>query len=103
MYYNGQIVWDLDAKKPVQVGGGDTDWAWDNLPPRTTHFLHRVGHRYEIALPATLEEAEDLLAKNLITPAPTPPTHCWKCLNWLSNCGHRTSKCSEREASAAKL
>ena len=39
MYHNGQIVYDLDTKRPVKVGSGDSDWAWDNIPKNTTHFL----------------------------------------------------------------
>ena len=41
MYHNGQIVWDIDGKRPVQVGDGDSLWAWDGIPPNTTHFLER--------------------------------------------------------------
>lgn len=41
MYYNGQIVWDIDGKRPVQVGDGDSLWAWDGIPPNTTHFLEK--------------------------------------------------------------
>lgn len=39
MYYNGQIVYNLDTKRPAKVGSGDSDWAWDNIPERTTHFI----------------------------------------------------------------
>lgn len=104
MYHNGQIVWDIDGKRPVQVGDGDSLWAWDNIPPNTTHFLERNpkynalpevpkfadglpqylnigGHgyrytdwqkeqEYSIALPDTVEEAEELMGKGLIFPAP---------------------------------
>lgn len=103
MYHNGQIVYDLDAKRPAQVGSGNTDWAWNNIPKRSTHFLRRnpkhtlrpdsptssglpstlningLHYRYtaysqeqayEVALPKSVEEAEQLMAQGLIFPAP---------------------------------
>ncbi len=39
MYYNGQIVWDIDNKKLHRVGGGDTTFAWSNLPENNTHLI----------------------------------------------------------------
>ena len=61
MYYNGQIVYDIDTKRPVKVGSGDSDWAWDNVPKNTTHFL-RVNPKHTLlpdsptssGLPSTL-------------------------------------------------
>lgn len=42
MYYNGQIVYDLNTKRPTKVGDdNDGDWAWNNIPKRTTHFIRR--------------------------------------------------------------
>jgi hypothetical protein len=110
MYYNGQIVYDLDAKKPVKI-----DDAWDLTIGRTTCFVAweglggkaRNGEWCTVvrtALPSSVEEAQQDLDRGLIVPAPVSDTHCWKCRNWKSNC--RLSykwlphqQCSEHEAS----
>ena len=47
MYRNGQIVYNIDTKRPVKVGSGDSDWAWDNIPKNTTHFL-RVNPKHTV-------------------------------------------------------
>lgn len=107
MYYNGQVVYDLDNRRPVVVGDcSDSTWAWTNAG-NTTHFLEKNpkydalpkvpkfadglpqyldidGHayrytdwqreqEYSIALPKTVEEAEELMGKGLIFPAPVRP------------------------------
>lgn len=45
MYYNGQIIHDLDANAPFKVGGGvysiGSRFAWDNFPKRHTHYIKR--------------------------------------------------------------
>jgi len=88
MYYPGQIIFDKDKNEPVQIGDV---WDLTDYPKRHTHFIRNSGKYdkdyffYEIALPKSIEEAKDLLEKNLIAPSPCPPTHCWKCGNWLSN------------------
>ena len=93
-YYNGQVVYDLDAKKPVKVGGaGDGQWAHFHGVKRSTHFIttpkesttsSKLG-KYEIALPASVEEAQALMDEGRIMPAPVPYTHCAKCMNWWTN------------------
>lgn len=95
MYYPNQIVYDKDAKKPFKIG--DDVWDKDSYPKRHIHFIKSVDHKFETALPVTIEEAEDLLAKGIIQPAPQSDTHCWKCGNWKNNCG-AFKKCSEHEA-----
>lgn len=47
---------------------------------------YRQEREYSVALPKTVEEAEELLLKGLITPAPIPHTHHWRCRKWKSNC-----------------
>ena len=99
MYLPGQIVYDLDKKQPVQIG--DDVWDVSSYPERHTHFIKGTDEMkmYEIAFPSTIEEAQDLLGKNLITPAPCSPSHCWKCGNWKSNC-KAFAKCSESSSHA---
>lgn len=89
MYHNGQVVHDLDARKPVVVGtpGDGNQWAWDNMPPNTTCYMQVTGHihapgyikavgngpnRYlcEIFLPKSVEEAEKMLTEGTISPMP---------------------------------
>ena len=127
MYYNGQIVHDLEQGKPVKVGdpASGSQWAIDGLPTRCTHYIqdnpeyemlpkvpkHADGlpqylmvnnhsyrytdykreERHALATPSSIEEAQDLLMKGLITPAPIPHTHHWRCRNWKSNC-----KCEDK-------
>lgn len=98
MYYPNQIVYDLDLKVPVRIGSDIWDPA--SYPKRSTHFIRHTGkftreHEfYEIYSPKTIEEAERLLLRNRITPAPIYEDHCWKCCNWVSNCAHFKT-CSE--------
>jgi hypothetical protein len=98
MYLPDQIVYDLEKKRPVRIGSN----VWDrrSYPARSTHFIKNTGDftrdttSYALAVPKTIKEATELLRKNLIVPAAIPPTHCWKCRNWLRNCtGFK--KCSE--------
>ena len=97
MYGPNQIIFDLDLKKPVRIG--HNVWDPDSYPKRHTHFIKSsselTGKRapgglflefVELACPRSIEEAEDLLAKGIIVPAPCSPDHCWKCGNWKSNC-----------------
>lgn len=90
MYYNGQIIYNRDLKRPIVAGlPGDGEFAWSMDYKRTTHFIQSSdgpSKEYEIAMPKTVEEAVDLLEKGLITPAPVTRTHHWKCGNWKSNC-----------------
>lgn len=101
MYLPGQIVYDLDKKCPVQIGGNV--WNKASYPTRSTHFIQKTPMRsiddprfdeYEIAHPDTLDAAQQLLDRGLISPAPCPPSHCWKCRNWKTNCA-RFKTCSE--------
>lgn len=40
MYFNGQIVYDIDNKKPHKVGDeSGSSFAWSNLPKNNTHFI----------------------------------------------------------------
>jgi hypothetical protein len=88
MYNYGQVIYDLDKQEPFVI---NDVWNPEDYPKRHTHFIKNTGQFtkeylfYEIALPKTVEEAKDLLAKNLITPSACPPTHCYKCQNWLTN------------------
>ena len=42
MYYNGQIVWDIERQRPVRVGDdSDSQWAWDGLPGKSTPFIKK--------------------------------------------------------------
>ena len=85
MYYAGQIVFDLDAREPVQAGELFGQWGGHG-GRRTTHFIRGTeGSGYEIALPGSVEDARELLAQGRIQPAPIGPTHCHKCMNWLTN------------------
>lgn len=102
MFLPGQIVWDLDAKMPMKC---DDPWNPDMLRHRLTHFIKHVEVKnilkglwltYELALPKTIEEAQDLMHKNIITPAPLPPTHFWKCRNWVSNHEKGVCICHDR-------
>lgn len=115
MYYPNQIIWDKDNKRPVRIGDC---WDLSTYPKRNTHFLLNLGTfaylkeqpkgpsdsvtAYNLALPSTLEAAEELLSKGLITPSCCPPTHCWKCGNWWAN---HTEKywCKETEAAQREL
>lgn len=36
---NGQIVWDIDNDKPYRVGGGNSTFAWGNIPKNSTHII----------------------------------------------------------------
>lgn len=104
MYYNGQIIYNLDTGKPFQIEDGEgTTYAWCN-PGNSTHFLkvnekyetmpevpkfagglpqliningntyrytdYRREERYSIALPESVEEAEELMKQGKIFPAP---------------------------------
>ena len=85
MYYPNQVVWSFDLKAPVQIG----DDVWDTAAypkGRTTHFMDGKG---EAACPKSIEEANILLQRNRITPAPVSESHCWSCHTWLS---HRPEK-----------
>ena len=91
-YYNGQVVYDIDRKTPVVVGDDSGSlFAW-KVSGRTTHFIEatdratRKTREYQLAMPKTVTEALELLDKGLIFPTPCPPSHCWKCRNWKSNC-----------------
>jgi hypothetical protein len=111
MYHNGQVVHDRDKNEPCIVGDpkDESDWAWDNLPKRTVHYIrsrikidppkdtyinlngetykkanYTERQQYEIALPESVEEAKELLMKGIISPAPCASTHCWKCGHWLT-------------------
>lgn len=91
MYYNGQIVYDLDAKTPVRVGHPeDGDWAWTFCPKRSTHFIECSGwengkQTVTVYCPQSIIEAKDLLDKGLIQPSPISKDHCFNCCNWWSN------------------
>lgn len=78
MYHNGQVVFDLDKKKPVVVGAGsDSIWAWENVPKNTVPFMRNTGlfdvnfSFFAVYCPKTVEEAEHLLAEGKIIPDPT--------------------------------
>ena len=115
MYHNGQIVHDIDKNKPCTVGTrlSATQFAWTDIPVRTTHYIEsnpeygkqslnpisvminsqhylpfdrKIEQEYRIFLPKSLKQAKDLLKKGLIFPAPVPHSHHWKCGNWKSNC-----------------
>ena len=84
MYYNGQIVWDIDAKALVRVGGPRSEgsqFAWDKMPKRSTHMMRTLGgygcgpSRYEIAplTDSTIEDAQILMNEGFIFPCPIPP------------------------------
>lgn len=98
MYLPGQIVYDLDKKRPFKIG---CVWDVKQYPKRHTHFVKCANERtavkapgglfyelYEIATPRTVAEAKILLTRNLITPASCPPSHCWKCGHWKDVCKH---------------
>jgi hypothetical protein len=102
MYYPGQIVHDLEHNRPFQIGD---IWSPTGYPRRHTHYVKwaRDGLRAEQVdghwtmhvvcfLPASIKEAEELLYKGIIVPAPKPPDHYWLCGNWLSN--HNTGNCN---------
>jgi hypothetical protein len=62
MYYNGQIVWDFDAKKPVKVGDKESGstFAWENIPKNTSCFVkEKTGKIY---CPKSIEDALKKLA-----------------------------------------
>jgi hypothetical protein len=84
MYYSEQIIYDLDKKEPYQLPKSGTVFAWEGMPKRHTHFIREVAHGYQIFTPKTLAEANDLLMKGYIQPAPIPQSHCWKCMGWES-------------------
>lgn len=88
MYMNGQIVYDIDNKKPHKVGGGETSFAWSNLPKNSTHFIDlrmtkrdrlttRDGRRMRkkprsniwVGAGATLDDAERMMNEGKIRPA----------------------------------
>lgn len=96
MYINGQIIYDWDAKKPVVIADV---WDLQAYPRVHSHFekpaLKRTNRKnaegyfyelYEIFMPASVAEAEDLLEKRLIIPAAARADHCWKCQCWLHRC-----------------
>ena len=89
MYLPGQIVYDKDAKAPARIP--DDVWDIGLYPKRSTNFIKDGGYKIgvgkivEIAMPKTIEEAQDLLDRGVIVPAPIANTHCWRCGNWWSN------------------
>lgn len=64
MYYNGQVVHDLDKDEPVQVGDEReaTQWAWCGLPRRSSPYYCVVTGR--ILLPRTIATAQEWLKNN---------------------------------------
>ena len=99
MYFPKQIVWDRDKKIPFQIP--EDVWDIDSYPKRHTHFIKADDSNYIIATPKTIEEAVYLLDCGIISPAPTPDTHCWRCNNWLTNCV--LSDCTEKDKSKLQL
>ena len=87
MYHPGQIIHDLTNNKPRVA----YDWDFSE-PIRNTHYITNTGKGYEIFLPESIRHAKILLAKNIIVPSPVPPTHHWRCRNWLTN--HERGHCS---------
>jgi hypothetical protein len=65
MYYDGQIVHDLDNDCPFKVGDGSSTFAWGNLPNNSTNYIDLKG---ELFLPKSIEEAKDLLKSGIILP-----------------------------------
>ena len=92
MYVPSQIIHNLDTNRPMKARYGRSK---KGRPYRTTHYIRNTAvgphDTYEIALPATIEEARQLLRMSIIVPAPMPPTHHWRCGNWLSN--HNAGRC----------
>lgn len=111
MYHSGQIVYSLTTRKPVRCDDPDvTGWRWAGHPDghRTTHFIRSNDEyrkflmsfgkyegpkpdEYVIALPKTVEEAEEQMKKGLISFAPCSSDHHWKCGHWKSRC-----KCEDK-------
>lgn len=91
MYLPNQIIYDLDAKAPVSIGGN----VWDvkAYPKRNTHFIiatgqgDKEGEKHSVFLPRSVAHAQCLLDAGIISPAPKAiQTHCWRCGNWHRNC-----------------
>jgi hypothetical protein len=75
MYYSGQVVWSIDNKKAVQIG--DDVWNEKSYPiGKTIHFINGAG---KIICPATIKEANLLLERRRIVPAPLSDDQCWSC------------------------
>jgi len=66
MYYNGQIVWDFDLKKPVKVEdkSGST-FAWEGIPKNSSCFVLKEGGIY---LPTSIEDALEKLDSGYLRP-----------------------------------
>lgn len=101
MFGPNQIVYDRELKKPVKAHSTNN---------AATHFIEVEGDSgYKVAHPNSCADAQLLLDRGVIAPAPCPPSHCWRCGNWKSNCasmatlrrGERFIECPERDASAA--
>lgn len=110
MYLPGQIVYNLDSQKPIQVPDSVWDRRWYAKNPRTVRFVKYYNSSSERALgglfltlvatvlPKSVEEAEEQLYKGIIQPAPYPPDHCWKCHQWLRDGdNHNNVICSKCE------
>jgi hypothetical protein len=90
MYFDGQIVWDHDAQRPVRVGTPEGDgpsgstYAYGNLPRASAPFMHLVGwvqsdghalaYAAQIYLPPTIADALEKLEQRAICPMPVGPT-----------------------------
>ncbi len=75
MYATGQVIYDLDAKKPVPI---EDAWAADSYPIRHTHFIKDstvlAAHIWICdSLSYVCGWGWDLLKENKITAAPIDP------------------------------
>ena len=74
MYSPGEIIFDLDTKKPVRLG--NDVWNTASYPKNHTHFIKPTGRfwqglsEYMVFCPKSLIEAKKLLRYNEIVPAP---------------------------------
>jgi hypothetical protein len=78
MYLPNQIVWSDKKKKPIKISD-----IWS--PKEISNTRHFIDGNSEIATPSSIEEANLLLERNRIAPAPLPTSHCWSCKDWLSH------------------
>ena len=94
MYYNGQIIHDIDNNRPFKVGSGNSTFAWDGYPKgRHTHYLEANGGEFPKATDKIWSGNEDIVvAKELLLQGKIVPDFfvdvrrtCWDCRNWLSN------------------
>ena len=72
MYYNGQIVHDIEKNKPTRVGEDNDDmWAWENIPTHSVRYLHKETNNTFTGTNYTIKSVKKMLKNKEIYPAKT--------------------------------